>query len=347
MRIAQIAPPWLEVPPMAYGGTEYVISLLTEELVKRGHEVTLFATANSKTSAKLVPIWPKGLFNSPKNMADIFAVFGILYKEVFKLHKEFDILHDHTDTFLTPFSDFLSTPIVSTLHNLLSEEKTILYKKYPQVNLVAISQSQKKLGPGLNIVKAIHHGIPFEKYPFNKTPEDYLLWISNIAPDKGLSQAIDIARLSGEKLLIAGPIFPSNSDWFDYRIKPLIDGKQIQFVGEADFEKKVTLMKNAKAMLFPIFTRQEPFGLVVIESLACGTPVITSPTGAMPEIIEDTKNGFLVKTIEEAVLAVKHVQAISRQDCRTSVVKKFSLRRMVNNYERVYKAVLKEKGLSY
>ncbi len=344
MRIAQIAPPWLEVPPQTYGGTEYIVSLLTEELVARGHQVTLFATANSKTSANLVPIWPKGLFSSPA-VKDPFAVFGILYKEIFNREKEFDIIHDHCDTFLTPFSDFLYPPIVSTLHNSLIEEKIILFKKYPKVNYVAISQNQKKMAPGVNIVKSIHHGIPFEKYPFNDSPEDYLLWLSNISPDKGLAQAIDIARFSGEKLIISGPIFPQNAEYFDYRIKPLIDNEQIQFVGEADFEKKVNLMKNAKAMLFPIFSRQEPFGLVVVEALACGTPVITSKTGAMSELMEEGKTGFMVSTVQEAAYALKNISLISRQECRRQVVKKFSVKRMVNNYEKLYKKILSKTTL--
>lgn len=340
MKIAQISPLWLEVPPQAYGGTEYVISLLTEELVRRGHEVTLFATANSKTKAKLIPVWPKGLFNISGINAS--AVFGILYKEIFDRQNDFDIIHDHSDTFLAPFSDIIAAPIVSTFHNTLADEKIIMCKKFPKVNYVAISQNQKKFGPGINIVKAIHHGIPVEKYKFNDKPEDYLLWISNITADKGLSQAIEIARMTGEKLLIAGPIFPQNSDFFEYRIKPLIDGKQIQFVGEADFEKKVDLLSKAKAMLFPIFNRQEPFGLIVIEAMACGTPVITSKTGSMPELIIEGKTGFMTDSVKEAASAVAKINTIKRIDCRRHVMRKFSLTRMVNNYERLYKNILEK-----
>ena len=339
MKIAQIAPQWLEVPPQAYGGTEYVVSLLTEELVRRGHDVTLFATANSKTKAKLVPIWNKGLFNDnvTKNP---FAVFGILYKEFFNIQEKFDIVHDHCDYYFTPATDFISAPVVSTFHNTLPEENIILYKKYSKVNYVAISHSQKKLGPGVNIVKTIHHGIPVEKYPFNNNPEDYILWISNITPDKGLIEAIEIIQMTDEKLIIAGPIFHQNKDFFDIRIKPFIDGKKIQFAGEANFEKKVELMKNAKALLFPIFKRQEPFGLVVVEAMACGAPVIASNTGSMPEIIENAKTGFLVNSNEEAIEAIKNIHLISRKYCRKHVEKKFSLKRMVNNYERLYKKII-------
>lgn len=345
MKIAQVSPLWLEVPPQAYGGTEYVISLLTEELVRRGHDVTLFGTANSKTAAKLVPIWPKGLFNAPA-MKDIFAVFGILYKELLNVQEQFDIIHDHTDVYLASFSELFKPPMVTTLHGTFTEEKTILYKKNPKINYVAISQNQKRSGPGVNIVKTIHHGIPVEKYPFNSKPGDYLLWISNIVADKGLIEAIQIAQLTGEKLLIAGPIFPQNADFFEFRVKPLVDGKQIQFVGEADFEKKVTLMKNAKAMLFPVFNRQEPFGLVVIESMATGTPVIAAGTGSMPELIEDGKTGFLTGSIEEAAAAVSRINEISRDACRKHVKRSFSLKRMVNHYERLYKTILQNQKLA-
>lgn len=339
MRIAQIAPMWLEVPPRGYGGTEYVVSLLTEELIQCGHEVTLFATADSKTKAKLIPIWPKGLFW--EHNADAFAVFGLLAKNVLEHQHQFDIIHDHTETYLTPFSKVLEKPVVSTLHGVLNPAKTILFKKFSNVNYVAISKNQKKSGPGINIVKTIYHGIPIEKFEFNPKPKDYLLWISNIAPDKGLAEAIQIAKMAKEKLVIAGPIFSLHTDYFEHRIKPLVDGKQIQYVGSADFSKKIELFKNAKAFLFPIFRRQEPFGLVVIESLACGTPVITAKGGgSMPELIEDGKNGFLVNSPEEAVQAIKKLPVIKRKDCRDLAERKFPLSKMVNAYEELYKKIL-------
>lgn len=342
MHIAQVAPPWLEVPPQAYGGTEYVVSLLTEELHRRGHQVTLFATANSQTKAELVPFWPKGVFKDA-NVKDQFAIFGLLYKELFNRQEQFDIIHDHCEVFTAPFSDFLKPPIVSTLHGLFSEEKIILYKKYPKINYITISSNQRKIASGVHIAQTIHHGIPVERYQFNETAEDYLLWMSNIAPDKGLAKAIEIAKLSREKLIISGPIFPFQSEYFEYRIKPLIDGKQIRFVGTSDFQKKVELLKNAKAFLFPIFQRQEPFGLVVIEAMACGTPVIASKTGSMPELIENGKTGFLVDSTEEALDALRKLNSISRQYCREHIQKKFTLKRMVNRYERLYQRILSTK----
>lgn len=331
---------WLETPPRGYGGTEYVVSLLTEELLSRGHDVTLFATADSKTKAKLVPIWPRGLFW--EHNADTFAVFGLLAKAVLEQQEDFDIIHDHTETYLAPFSKFFKKPVVSTLHGIINPAKTILFKKFPNINYVAISKNQKKSGPGINIVKTIYHGIPVEKFDFNSKPKDYLLWISNIAPDKGLAEAIQIAKMAKEKLIIAGPIFSLNADYFEHRIKPLIDGDQIQHVGGADFDKKVELFKNAKAFLFPIFRRQEPFGLVVIESMACGTPVIApKSSGSMSELIVDGKTGFLINSIEESLQAIKKIDTIKREACRYHVEKNFNLTKMVDAYEELYKKLVK------
>ncbi|HEA84562.1 MAG TPA: glycosyltransferase family 4 protein [Candidatus Wildermuthbacteria bacterium] len=339
MRIAQVSPVWLETPPQSYGGTERIVSLLTEELVKRGHEVTLFATADSKTKAKLVPIWPRGLF-ADTNVLHTAAVFGLLYKELLEQQGEFDIIHDHCEYNTAPFSKFLKPPIVTTLHNMLTEESTILYKKFPNINYVAISENQKKSGPGINIVKTIYHGIPVKEYKFNSKPQDYLVWLSNITPEKGLAEAIEIAKMAGEKLIISGTIFPRHADYFEHRIKPLIDGKQIQFVGASDDRKKIELFGGAKAFLFPIFKWQEPFGLVVIESMACGTPVVAARSGSMPELIEHGKTGFLVDSATGAVSALKRIKSISRNYCQEYVKKNFPLEKMVDQYEQLYKEIL-------
>ncbi len=338
MRIAQIAPPWISVPPATYGGTELIISWLTDELVRRGHEVTLFATGDSKTSARLIPVWPSSLWRA--NLTSPHAVFSLMYNKLLELQGEFDIIHDHCEWYTCPYSKFLKPPIVSTLHHPLSEETTIVYKNFPNINYVAISKNQKKTGPGINIVKTIYHGFPLEKYEFNPKPQDYLLWLSKLTPQKGPADAIEIAKTSKEKLIISGYILPEYGDYFDYRLKPLIDGKQIQFVGASDFGKKVELFKNAKAFLFPI-RRAEPFGLVVVEAMACGTPVIAYKEGSMPELVIDGKTGFLVDSVKEACLALKKIKRISRQACREHVEKNFKLKRMVNRYEKLYKKILK------
>ena len=288
-------------------------------------------------SAKLIPVWPKALWRA--KFKTPHAVFSLLYEKLISLQDQFDIIHDHCEFYTAPYSKFLKPPIITTLHHPLTEETIILYKKFPNINFIAISKNQRRLGPGINIVKTIYHGLPIEKYDFNPEPKNYLLWLSKIMPEKGIAQAIDIAKLSGENLIISGNIPPEYGDYFDFRIKPLIDGKKIQFVGASDFSKKIELLKNAKAFLFPV-KRPEPFGLVVIEAMACGTPVIAFKEGSMPELIEDGKTGFLVKNIEEACQSLKKINKISREYCREYVKKNFNLKRMVNRYEKLYKKVL-------
>ena len=341
MRIAQLAPLWIPVPPYTYGGTELVISWLCDELVRRGHEVTLFATGDSKTKAKLVSVWPTSLWRA--NLKSPHAVFSLMYLKLIEMQDQFDIIHDHCEFYTCPYSKFLKPPIVTTLHHPLTEETITLYKKFSNINFVAISNHQRKHGPGINILKRIYHGLPLEKYPFNDRPKDYLLWLSRIGPDKGIAEAIDIAKLSGEKLIISGNILPQYADYFEFRIKPLIDGKKIQFVGASDFPKKIELFRNAKAFLFPV-KRPEPFGLVVIEAMACGTPVIAFRQGSMPELIQDGKTGFLVNSVEEACQVIKKVEKIKRIDCRKWIEENFNLRRMVNRYEKLYKKILKRKN---
>ena len=339
MRIAQVAPLWIPVPPYTYGGTELVVSWLCDELVRRGHEVTLFATEDSKTQTKLIPVWPKALWRA--KLKTPHAVFSLLYEKLISLQDQFDIIHDHCEFYTAPYSKFLKPPIITTLHHPLTEETIILYKKFPNINFIAISKNQRRLGPGINIVKTIYHGLPIEKYDFNPEPKNYLLWLSKIMPEKGIAQAIDIAKLSGENLIISGNIPPEYGDYFDFRIKPLIDGKKIQFVGASDFSKKIELLKNAKAFIFPV-KRTEPFGLVVIEAMACGVPVIAFKEGSMPELIEDGKTGFLVNNIEEACQVLKKIKKISRKYCREYVEKNFNLKRMANRYEKLYKKILKK-----
>ena len=337
MRIAQVAPLWIPVPPYTYGGTELVVSWLCDELVRRGHEVTLFATEDSRTQAELIPIWPRSLWRA--KLKTPHAVFSLLYEKLISLQDQFDIIHDHCEFYTAPYSKFLKPKIVTTLHHPLTEETIILYKKFPNINFVAISKNQRRLGPGINIVKTIYHGLPIEKYEFNPEPKNYLLWLSKIMTEKGIAQAIDIAKLSGENLIISGNIPPEYGDYFDFRIKPLIDGKKIQFVGASNFSKKIELLKNAKAFIFPV-KRPEPFGLVVIEAMACGVPVIAFKEGSLPELIEDGKTGFLVNNTEEACQALKKINKISREYCREYVEKNFNLKRMVNRYEKLYKKIL-------
>ncbi|MFC1630210.1 glycosyltransferase family 4 protein [Patescibacteria group bacterium] len=340
MKILQIAPLWVPVPPITYGGTELVISWLTEELVRRGHDVTLLASGDSKTSAELIPIWPKSLWRT--NVSAPYAVFSLLYEKVAQIHEKFDIIHDHCDFHTTPFSPFLKRPIVSTIHNPMHEEKIILFKKFPQIHYVAISKHQRKSASGVHFVKTIYHGLPIDQYLFNPKPNDYLLWLSRIQPDKGLGETIEIIKKTKEKLIISGNISNEHGDYFEYRIQPFIDGKQIQFVGASNFKKKIELFKNAKAFLFPISRRPEPFGLVVVEAMACGTPVLAYREGAIPELVKEEKTGFLVNNQREMVNAVKKIGQIDRLTCHRYVKKRFSLEKMVNKYEALYHTIIKD-----
>jgi len=338
MKIAQVAPLWIPVPPYTYGGTELVISWLCEELVRRGHEVTLFASGDSKTKANLVPIWPKSLWRAKLNSPH--AVFSLMYEKLSKMESEFDIIHDHCEFYTAPFSKFFKTPVVSTIHHPMYEEMIILFKKFPKIFYVAISKSQKKSASGVNFIKTIYHGLPIEQYQFNPDPEDYLLWLSKVTPDKGIADAIEVAKKTGQNLIVSGVIPKEYQDFFEYRIRPMIDGKQIQFVGAANFEKKIELFKKAKAFLYPI-KRPEPFGLVVTEAMACGTPVLAYKAGAMAELIKDGKTGFLVDSQEEMVEVVKKIDKIKRINCHRHVHKKFSLQKMINKYEALYHTILK------
>jgi glycosyltransferase involved in cell wall biosynthesis len=337
MRIAQVAPLWIPVPPHTYGGIELVISWLSEELVRRGHKVTLFASGDSKTSAELVPVWPKSLWRA--RLATPHAAFSLLYHQLLKRKGDFDIVHDHCEFYSVGLSRFLGRPVVSTIHHPMYPEMITLFKKYPNVNYVAISNSQRRSAPGVNFIDTIYHGLPFRKYPFNPQPENHLLWLSKITPEKGTAEAIEVAKKTGEKLILCGVIPKRFGDYFEYRVSPLIDGHQIQFVGAADFEKKIRLFQSAKAVLYPI-KRQEPFGLVVIEAMACGTPVIAYNTGAMPELIEDGVNGFLVENQDEMAQAIQKINTIDREACSLYARKNFSLRKMVDKYEKLYQKIL-------
>lgn len=339
MKILQIAPLWIPIPPITYGGTELIISWLTEELVKRGHDVTLLASGDSKTSAKLIPIWPKSLWRA--NLSTPHAALALIYEKLAQIQENFDIIHDHCEFYTAPFFPFLRRPLVSTIHHPMYEELIILFKKFPRIHYVAVSKNQRKSAPGVNFVKTIYHGLPITQYPFNHKPQDYLLWLSKISPGKGPAEAIEVARRVKEKLIVSGNILKEYGDYFEYRLRPLIDGKQIQFVGTSDFEKKIELFKNAKAFLYPV-RRPEPFGLVVIEAMATGTPVIAYKAGAMSELIKDGKTGFLVNNQEEMIDALKKIDTIDRIDCRRHVARKFSLKKMVNKYEALYNTIVKD-----
>ncbi len=343
MRIAQFAPIWVPVPPRSYGGTEFVVSELTEELTARGHEVTLFASGDSVTKARLVSPWPASLWRARLNSPH--AVWSLHMSNLLDRQDEFDIIHDHCTFYVAPFTPFLKPPVVSTLHRPLTPETHKVFGRFPKINYVPISRDQMSSAPDLHHAHMIHNGIPTERFRFNASPQGHLLWLSKIIPSKGVIQAIQAAKLADTRLIIAGNIVgEENERFFKYEVQPLIDGEQVKYVGEADFDAKVELFRNARALLCP-FTRREPFGLVMTEAMACGTPVIGFRNGAIPEVVEDGVTGYIVDSVEEMAAAVPKIPALSRAACRKRVEEHFSVKRMVDEYENLFKRIIAGKKI--
>ncbi|MFH1894850.1 MAG: glycosyltransferase family 4 protein [Patescibacteria group bacterium] len=341
MKIVQLAPFEEQVPPRKYGGTELIVSNLTEELVKRGHEVSLFASGDSKTTAKLIPICPEAIRLLPEaqdmKIRDMIKIAGVgRILEILNKTKA-DIIHNHLGWRLFPFISLLDAPVVNTLHYPLAADWVkFIHKKFGNLNFVSISDSQRKPLPDLNYVANVYNGIDIKNLEFNEKPKDYFAFLGRMSPEKGPVEAIKIAKLAGVNLKMAAKVDIADTDYFEKEVKPLIDGKQIEFVGEIGPEEKSDFLKNAVGLLSPI-QWEEPFGLFFVEAMACGTPVIACKRGSVPEIVENGKNGFIINTIDEGVLAVKKIGRIDRANCRKSVEKKFTTEIMANEYEKVYK----------
>ncbi|MBI2621034.1 MAG: glycosyltransferase family 4 protein [Candidatus Levybacteria bacterium] len=358
MRIAQLAPPWLSVPPSAYGGTEIIVHYLTEGLVKRGHEVTLFASGDSKTTAKLSYVFKTELGNSGANKKD--ALHPLLhYIECFDRAGEFDIIHNHAQYYAMFLAHLVKNPVVHTIHGSFSpeytpEEKIHTLKRFKDHNFISISNSQRNDLPDLNYIATVYNGLDTEEYGFSPEKGKYLLWMGRITSKKGPVDAIHTARRLNIELKIVAAIDPSEEEYFMKQVKPLIDGKLVTFLGEVEKTEKIFFYKNALATLFPI-SWEEPFGLVMIESLSCGTPVIAYNHGSVPEIIKDGVTGFIINSkdgkagnyqiketgIDGLVEGVKRAMtSINRKDCRQHVLNNFTLQQMVDGYEAVYKKIL-------
>ncbi|MFP4133248.1 MAG: glycosyltransferase family 4 protein [Halothece sp.] len=344
MRIAQIAPLWEKVPPPAYGGTELVVSLLTDELVKRGHEVTLFATANSQTLGKLEPGAEQPLRKLGVSEAQYNVYEQMQLSKVFSQAQNFDLIHAHVGYAAFPYTNFSKTPVVHTLHGTIPSWLEPIFKQHRQQNFVSISNSQQRPELGLNYVGTVYNAIAHQNFQFHPQPHHppYLAFLGRLSPEKGPHLAIEIAKRTQLPLKIAGKVDPVDEEFFKQEVAPHIDGKQIQFLGEANHQQKNDLMGGAIATLFPI-TWREPFGLVMIESLACGTPVIAMNLGSAAEIIISGQNGFLCHNVEDCVNAVSQLDQISRQTCRFYVEQTFNVKRMTDGYEAIYQKVVGEK----
>jgi glycosyltransferase involved in cell wall biosynthesis len=333
MRIAMISPIAWRTPPHHYGPWEQVVSLLTEGLVNAELDVTLFATANSKTKAKLHAICPEGYEEKPEILPKVWECLHL--SEVFEHAQEYDLIHNHFDFLPLTYSNLVKTPMLTTIHGFSSPKIIPVYKKYDSsVHYVSISKAD--CNPELNYIATIHHGINLERFTFQPIPEDYLLFFGRIHPDKGTHEAIQIAKKCKRKLIIAGII--QDETYFTEQVRPYLND-DICYIGSAIPEKRDQLLGNAFALLHPI-NFAEPFGLSIVESFACGTPVIAFKKGSMSELIQDGKNGFLVTTIDEAVDAVHKISQINRLFCRKDAEKRFTSERMVQDYINVYKIIL-------
>src|ERR1700688_2302269 len=340
MRIAQVAPLYESVPPKLYGGTERVVSWLSEELVSLGHDVTLFASGDSITTAKLVAGCQESLRLSPESI-DYLAHHLVQLEQVLRYKDEFDLIHFHTDYLHFPLSRRERYTHVTTLHGRLDIPDLVpLYDVYSEMPVIAISDAQREPLPRLNWQGTVHHGLPIDNYKFQRKPGKYLAFLGRTSPEKGLDRAIEIARAAGMPLKIAAKVDKADQEYFETVIQPLLDSSEVEFVGEIGYPEKNDFLGNAAALIFPI-AWPEPFGIVMIEAMACGTPVIAFPFGSVPEIIEDGVNGFLPRDVKGGAKAVEKLDTIDRAQCRQRFEEQFSLPRMTQQYLAIYDRILR------
>ena len=336
MRIAMLSPIAWRTPPRHYGPWENVVSLLTEGLVTHGYDVTLFATGDSETNGKLSAVCAQGYEENRSIMPKVWECLHI--SEVFEHAQEFDIIHNNFDFLPLTYSGLIKTPVVTTIHGFSSPKILPVYKKYNN-NVFYVSISDADRSGELDYIKTIHHGIDIKQFDFQPDPDDYLLFFGRIHHDKGARQAIEIAKACNKKLILAGII--QDETYYRQNVEPHLDNTNTIYLGTADPVKRNQLLGKASVLLHPI-NFDEPFGLSIIESMACGTPVIAFNRGSMPELIMNGRNGFLVKTVNEAIEAVAKVNEISRNFCRNHVEQHFTIDRMVNDYIQIYKTILKK-----
>ena len=340
MKIAQVAPLYESVPPKLYGGTERVVSWLTEELVRLGHDVTLFASGDSLTTARLVPACAKAL-RLDSNCVDQLAHHVIMLDEVFSEKENFDIIHFHVDYLHFPFSRHQQTANVTTLHGRLDlPDLKPLYRHFREIPVISISNAQREPLPWANWQGTVHHGLPRHSFSLGDGTGGYLAFLGRTSPEKGLDRAIEIAKRAGMPLKIAAKVDRVDEEYFKSAIKPLLDHPLIEFVGEIGYPEKDVFLRNAAGLLFPINWR-EPFGLVMIEAMACGTPVIAYPRGSVPEVIEEGVTGFMVTDVDGAVRAVKRVGEIDRSKCRQHFEEHFDAARMAQDYLSIYQQLVR------
>lgn len=339
MRIAQVSPLFESVPPKLYGGTERVVSYLTEELVAQGHDVTLFASADSVTSARLVSVCDRSL-RLDASCVDRTAHHIREIEEVYRRQQDFDFIHFHTDYLHFPVSSRIGGPRLTTLHGRLDlPELAPLYHDFPDEPLVSISASQRDPLPWVNWQTTIHHGLPPETLAFHPQAGSYLAYLGRMSPEKRPDRAIQLARRVGLPLKMAAKVDAADQAYFDAAIRPLLSGTDVEFVGEIDQTEKDGFLGNALALVFPI-DWPEPFGLVMIEALACGTPVVAWRCGSVPEVIEHGVNGFVVDDLDQAADALRRLGTLDRERCRATFDERFSVARMTRDYVGAFRKIL-------
>lgn len=336
MRIAQVAPLTEAIPPKLYGGTERVVSWLTEELVALGHDVTLFASGDSRTEARLEPIWPRALRLDGK-VRDPMALHMAMLEHVYQRADQFDILHFHLDYF--PFSLFSrsATPFITTLHGRLDlPEHQVVFDVFNRAPVISISDAQRGPVPNAHWIETIYHGLPADLLRPQLVKPGYLAVLGRIAPEKAVDRAIHIARRAGVPLKIAAKVDPVDRQYYEHEIRPLLELPGIEYIGEISDEQKPDFLSGAIGLLMPI-DWPEPFGLVMIEAMACGTPTLAYPGGSVPEIVEEGLTGFVVNNEAEAVDAVRRLPTLSRSRIRARFEERFTARRMAMDYLSVYR----------
>jgi glycosyltransferase involved in cell wall biosynthesis len=335
MNIAQVSPLWESVPPRCYGGTERIVSYITEELVRLGHDVTLFASGDSRTAARLVPICPQAL-RLNTGICNVSAPLTLLQERAFRLQNDFDIIHSHLDFVGFPLARRCSVPVVTTLHGRLDlAEYVPLFREFAERPLVSISDAQRRPLPWANWEATVYHGLPSDLYSFHPQPGKYLAFLGRIAREKRLDHAIEIAKRVGLPLRIAAKVDPTDRNYFHTEIEPLMDHPLVEYVGELTDAEKDDFLGEAYALIAP-FDWPEPFGLVFIESLACGTPVLAYRRGSIPEIIDDGVTGFVCDHLGKMADAVERVSLLDRHRCRQAFEERFTVERMVQDYLKVY-----------
>jgi glycosyltransferase involved in cell wall biosynthesis len=343
MRIAQVAPLAESVPPKLYGGTERVVSWLTEELVSLGHEVTLFASGGSRADGTLVRVIPQAIrLSRPRR--EPFVAYAIQLDLIREAAARFDVIHCHTEWLHLPILARAGVPCVTTLHNRLdTPDLPELIRRFPDAGLVSISEDHRKPLPKANWLATIHHGMPISILQPSYEPGRYLVFLGRLTREKGPDVAIRLARAANLPLRMAAKIPRSETRYYQEHLKPLVDGERIQLIGEVNDQAKGDLLGQATALLFPI-DWPEPFGLVMIEAMACGTPDIAFRRGSVPEVIDDGVTGFVVDSEEEAVAAIKRAASLDRALLRSTFERRFSVGRMARDYVEAYKRLVQQKA---